>query len=85
MRLAAESPFLLRQLMLRLTMDTLLGDHVSVPVSPPDPANIGMFARRAPARNTGITAPTFYAGRGRKRELEHDLPISTVAAATLRR
>src|SRR6266852_1649978 len=50
--------FLLRPLMLRLTMDTLLGDHVGAPVPPPDPANMGTVARRAPTRNTGVAAPT---------------------------
>jgi hypothetical protein len=49
----AESLFLLRPLMLRLTMDTLLGDHVGALVPPPDPANMDTVARRAPARNTG--------------------------------
>jgi hypothetical protein len=43
-----KSPFLLRPLMLRPTMDTLLGDYVGAPVPPPEPANMGAFARRAP-------------------------------------
>jgi hypothetical protein len=49
--------FLLRPLMLRPAMDTLLGDDLGAPVSPPDPANMGAFARRAPARSPGVTAP----------------------------
>jgi len=53
-----KSPFLLRQLMLRPTMDTLLGDDVRAPVLPPDYANMGACARRAPARSPGVTAPT---------------------------
>jgi hypothetical protein len=52
-----KSPFLLRQLMLRSTMDTLLVD-VGAPVRPPDPANMGAFSRGAPARNPRVTAPT---------------------------
>jgi putative transposase len=44
--------------MLRPTMDTLRGDDVGDPVPPPHPANLGAFARRAPARSPGIAAPT---------------------------
>src|SRR5438094_8181959 len=54
----AENSFLLRQLMLRPRMDPLLGDDVGAPVPPPDPANVGAFARRAPARSPGLAAPT---------------------------
>jgi hypothetical protein len=39
-------PFLLRQLMLRPTMDTLLGDDVRAPLAPPDSARTSAFARR---------------------------------------
>src|SRR5947208_8860289 len=53
-----KSPFLLRRLMLRPTMDTLLGDDVGAPVLPPGRANMGAFARRAPARGPGVTTPT---------------------------
>jgi hypothetical protein len=45
-------------LMLRATMDTLLRDYVGAPLLPADPADMGAFARRAPARDLGITAPT---------------------------
>src|SRR5437867_3080749 len=48
-----KSPFLLWRLMLRAAMHTLLGDDAGVPVPSPDPANMGAFARRAPARGTG--------------------------------
>jgi hypothetical protein len=53
-----ESPFRLRRLMLRAAMDTLLLDDVGAAVRPPDLANMGAFARRAPARSAGLTAPT---------------------------
>ena len=49
-----KSPLLVRQLMLRPTMDTLLGDEVGAPVLPSDPANMGAFARFAPTRNPGV-------------------------------
>src|SRR4030095_15280955 len=39
-----KRPFSLRQLMLRLTMDRLLVDHVRAPVRPPDLPNVGAFA-----------------------------------------
>jgi hypothetical protein len=51
-------PFLLRQLMLWPTIDTLLGDDVGAPVPAHDAPNMGAFARRAPARNIGTPAPT---------------------------
>src|SRR5216684_969156 len=50
-----KRPFLLQPLMLRPTLDTLLGDGVGAPLDPPD---IGAFAGRAPARRAGLTAPT---------------------------
>jgi hypothetical protein len=53
-----KSSFLLRELMLRMTMDTLLGDDVGARVPSPDPANMGAFANCAPARNPGVTAST---------------------------
>ena len=53
-----KSLFLLRQLMLRLTMDTLLVDHVRAPVRPPDSPNVRAFPPDAPIRNLGVTAPT---------------------------
>jgi hypothetical protein len=49
---------LLRQLMLRPTMDTPLGDDVGDSLAPPDPANVGAFARRASARSAGLAAST---------------------------
>jgi hypothetical protein len=52
-----NSPFLLRQLMLRAAMGTLLGDDLGAALAPPDPPNIGAFAGRAPARNPGLAAP----------------------------
>jgi NAD(P)-dependent dehydrogenase (short-subunit alcohol dehydrogenase family) len=65
-----KSPFLLRQLMLQPTMDTLLGDDVGACLAPSDP-HMGAFARRAPARVAGLAAPTARAGA---------LPASAVAA-----
>jgi hypothetical protein len=53
-----KSPFLLRQLMLQPTMDTLLGDDVGAFRAPPDPPHMGAFARRAPARGAGLAALT---------------------------
>jgi len=53
-----KSLFLLRALMLPPTANTLLVDDVGIPIRPPDPANIGALARRTPARNPGVTAPT---------------------------
>jgi hypothetical protein len=53
-----EKSVLVAGVMLRPTADTLLGHDVGVPVRPPDPANIGALARRLPARNPGVTAPT---------------------------
>jgi hypothetical protein len=53
-----KNPLLVRQLMLRPTMETLLGDDVDAALAPPDPPKIGAFARRASARSTGVTAPT---------------------------
>src|SRR5205823_2869536 len=53
-----KSPFVLRQLMLRPTMDTLPGDDVGDPLAPPDPANMRASARRASARSAGLTAST---------------------------
>jgi hypothetical protein len=53
-----KRPFSLRQLMLRLTMDRLLADHVRAPVRPADPPNVGALAPGAPTRNLGVTAPT---------------------------
>ena len=53
-----KSPFLLRQLMLRPTMDTLLSDDIRAPLASPDPTRIGTFARRAPSRGACVTAPT---------------------------
>jgi uncharacterized membrane protein len=53
-----KSSFLLRELMLRTTMDTVLGDDVGARVPSPDPANLGAFANCAPARNFGVTAST---------------------------
>jgi len=53
-----KRPFSLRQLMLRPTMDTLLNDDVVACVAPPDPPNMGAFARHAPARSAGLAAPT---------------------------
>jgi len=44
--------------MLRQPTDTLLGDHVGAAVLPSDPAILGAFARRAPARNPGVAAST---------------------------
>src|SRR5687768_7552600 len=51
-----QSLFLLRQLMLWLTMHTLR-DNVGGPVRPPNPANVHAFARGAPARDPRVTAP----------------------------
>jgi hypothetical protein len=48
MAVPTEKAVLVAALMLRPTMDTLLGDYVSAPVPPPEPANMGAFARRAP-------------------------------------
>jgi hypothetical protein len=53
-----ERPFLVRQLMLRPTLDTHLCDDVRAPFAAPDLARIGAFARRAPARGAGVAAPT---------------------------
>jgi predicted TIM-barrel fold metal-dependent hydrolase len=53
-----KSSFLLRPLMLRLPIDTLLGDHVGAPVPPVDPANMGAFTRCASTRNPGAATPT---------------------------
>ena len=55
---ASHLPFLLRQLMLQPTMHTLPGDDVGACLALPDPPNMGAFARRAPARSAGLTAPT---------------------------
>src|SRR5260370_8662874 len=44
--------------MLRPTMDTLPGDDLGASFPPSDPPHIGVFARRAPARSAGLTAPT---------------------------
>jgi hypothetical protein len=52
-----KSPFLLRQLMLQPTMDTLLGDDVGACLARPDPPLMGAFARRAPARVAGLAPP----------------------------
>jgi len=52
-----KSPFLLPQLMLRPTMDTLLRDDIGVCLAPPDRPNMGAVARRAPARRAGLAAP----------------------------
>ena len=51
-----KSPFLLRQLMLRPRMGTLLGDDVGVRIFPPDPASICAFPCRASARDPGVAA-----------------------------
>jgi putative transposase len=51
--------------MLWPTMDSLSGDDVRALVAPPDPASKRAFARRAPARSLGVTAPTAGAQRGR--------------------
>jgi hypothetical protein len=53
-----KTPFLVRQLMLRPTLDTHLCDDVRAPFAAPDLARIGAFARRAPARGAGVAAPT---------------------------
>src|SRR6202023_1203278 len=53
-----KSPFLLRQLMLQPTMDTLLGDDVGACLAPADLPLMGAFARRAPARVAGLAPPT---------------------------
>jgi hypothetical protein len=53
-----KRPFLLRQLMLQPTMDTLLGDDVGACLARPDPPLMGAFARRAPARVAGLAPPT---------------------------
>src|SRR6266446_3679577 len=66
-----KSPFLLRQLMLQPTMDTLLGDYVGACLAPPDSPHMGAFAHRAPARGAGLAAPTARAAA---------LPASAVAA-----
>lgn len=39
-------------------MDTLRGDDVGAPIRPPDPANMGAFARGDPARSFGVAPPT---------------------------
>ena len=44
-----KSPFLLWPLMLRPTMDTLLGNDVGACLASPDPPNMGAFAGCAPA------------------------------------
>ena len=46
------------QLMLRQPMDTLRCDDVGAPIRPPDAANMGAFARDAPARSPGVAPPT---------------------------
>ena len=53
-----RSPFLLRQLMLRAAMGTLLGHDVGACLAPPDPSHIGTFARLAPTRSARLAAPT---------------------------
>src|SRR6202011_1932478 len=53
-----KRPFLLQWLMLRPTMDTLSSHEVGARLVPPNPSNSGVFARRAPARSAGVTAPT---------------------------
>ena len=52
-----NSPFLLRQLMLRAALGTLLGHGLSAALAPADPPNLGTFARGAPPRNPGLAAP----------------------------
>jgi len=53
-----KSPFLLRQLMLQPTTDTLLGDDVGACLTPLDPPNLGAFTCCAPARSAGLTTPS---------------------------
>jgi hypothetical protein len=52
-----KSPFLLRQLMLRAAVGTLLDHDLGAALALPDLANSGVVARRAPARNPGLAAP----------------------------
>jgi putative transposase len=63
-----KTPFLLRQLMLRPTIDTLLGD-VGATFRPPDAANMRAFARRAPARSLRVATPTAVLQRTRPRRV----------------
>src|ERR1700730_4206053 len=51
------SPLLLRRLMLRVAMGTLLDHGFSAALTPTDPPNLGAFARGAPLRNPGLAAP----------------------------
>jgi hypothetical protein len=49
---------LVRQLMLRAAMGTLLGHDVGACLAPPDPSHMGTFARLASTRSAGLAAPT---------------------------
>src|SRR5712692_9409651 len=71
-----KSPFLLRQLMLRAAMDTLLGHDFGAALAPPDPANVGAFARRAPARSAGVTAPAAGAATQPASTAREDRPVA---------
>ena len=57
LRRLLKSPFLLQQLMLQPTLDTLLGHDVGACLAPADPPHMGTFARRAPTRGAGLAAP----------------------------